>query len=77
MKTKVKNAFIYLLVLFAALFILSFTDEADWNDGQCKCGGQWELMEIESNPKSVLTEYFYSCDNCDTIIRVHTARHND
>ena len=77
MKTKIKNAFIYLLVLFAALFILSATDEADWNAGQCECGGHWELTEIESQPKSVLTEYFYACDNCNTIIRVHTARHND
>ena len=77
MKTKIKNAFIYILLLATALFIISFTDEVDWNNGQCKCGGQWELTEIESNPKSVLTEYFYICDNCDTIISTHTARHNN
>ena len=77
MKTEIKNVLICILLLVAALFILSFSDEVDWNDGRCECGGQWELMEIESNPKSILTEYFYTCDNCDTIIRVHTARHND
>ena len=77
MKTKIKNTLIYILLLAAALFIISFTDEVDWNNGQCKCGGQWELMEIESNPTSVLTEYFYTCDNCDTIISTHTARHSN
>lgn len=77
MKTKIKNAIIYILLLVVALFVISFTDEADWNNGQCECGGQWELMEIESNPKSVLIEYFYACDNCDTIISTHTARHNN
>jgi hypothetical protein len=77
MKIKLKNAFIYLLILFVALFVLSATDEADWNDGRCKCGGQWELTEIESNPKSVLTAYFYTCNNCDTIIRIHTAKHSE
>jgi hypothetical protein len=77
MKTKIKNVFIYLLVLFAALFILSATDEADWNEGQCECGGHWELTEIESRPNSVLTEYFYACDNCGTIITTHSAKHNN
>ena len=77
MKAKIKNVLICILLLVSALFVLSFTDEVDWNDGQCKCGGQWKLTEIESKPDSVLTEYFYTCDTCDTIIRVHTAKHSE
>jgi hypothetical protein len=76
-KIKVKNTVGYIIIILCALFILVFTDEVKWNKGECKCGGQWELVDVESKPDSIMVEYFYSCEKCDNTIYTHSAKHND
>ena len=37
-----------------------------WDDGQCICGGHYELLDIEST-HSGSSKYYYRCDECKSI----------
>ena len=76
-KRKIKNVCEYILIFIVALFIIVFADEAKWNEGKCECGGQWELVDIESKTDSIMVEYFYTCNECDNTIYTHSAKHNN
>ena len=44
------------------------TDKATWNNGNCSCGYEWELIDIERT-RHGSTIYYYDCGK---IIELHT-----
>ena len=46
-------------------------DEKVWNNGHCKCGTEWELVDVEHLRNSG-DLYYYDCNNCGTMIRTHS-----
>jgi hypothetical protein len=53
------------------LFLEKKADETVWNEGYCNCGGKWELNDIE-HIKNGGDLYYYTCDNCNSLIRTHS-----
>ena len=46
-------------------------DEIAWNNGNCECGGEWHLFDIE-HLKNSGKLYYYECENCFDVIRTHS-----
>lgn len=65
-----------LTIVVAILMGLIFTyvgtndirqDTKNWNDGYCNnCGNSWTLLNVSKNSGN--TTYFYTCDNCGSLI---------
>lgn len=47
------------------------TDKAIWNNGNCSCGYEWELIDIERT-RHGSTFYYYGCDNCGKVVELNT-----
>ena len=48
-------------------------DTKRWNDGHCKhCGNEWHLFDVEKISRSSSSIYYYECDNCNTVIELHS-----
>ena len=68
--------FVIVLVLIGALMIgLACSNTADetmaqYNNGVCECGGHWELFSVDVDKGN--TYYFYKCDECGTLIKLHS-----
>lgn len=46
-------------------------DVRAWNNGQCECGGEWELINIEHLRNSGEL-YYHECNTCGYVIRLHS-----
>lgn len=40
-----------------------------WNNGQCECGTEWTLVDIERS-RYGKKFYYYQCDNCKKVIEI-------
>jgi hypothetical protein len=47
-------------------------DEEKWNNGYCACGGSWELFDIEKSRSNSSTKYYFTCDECQSLIQTNT-----
>lgn len=43
-----------------------YSDRDDWNGGNCPCGGEWQLVNVQKYKGS--THYFYECGTCSDVI---------
>ena len=58
-----------IIILVSAIAI----DKIRWNNGQCKCGGNWEFTNA-SREKNV-SHYYYHCNKCGDVIRLNHTPH--
>lgn len=63
-KTVLTFAAVFLFLLFYLLFY--GLEQKEWNNGICKCGGRYEIKDIECYNKKTI--YFYVCGNCQNIV---------
>lgn len=66
------------VTIIIGCFIVKANNEV-WNDGKCKCGGNWEYKDSVSivvGHKPVITHvrYIYECDNCHKVIKQEILR---
>ena len=78
MKDGWKRVLVTLIIAFAIGFGISglFTmerkgDEIQWNNGQCECGGDWDLVNIE-HLRNGGELYYHECTDCGCVIRLHS-----
>lgn len=56
----------------SAMFCLEHkSDENLWNGGYCQCGTEWTFSNAEHTRNSG-DLYYWHCENCDTIIKLHS-----
>lgn len=48
------------------------TDEKQYNEGYCECGGEWDLFDIEKGYRNGSSTYYYKCNKCNDVIETHT-----
>ena len=48
-------------------------DAAIWDDGQCACGGEYQLFDV-ARGKNGGNYYYYTCDTCGKTIETHTQQ---
>lgn len=48
------------------------SDQKIWNNGVCKCNGNWELMHIAPFEMRTGTIYHYECDTCKEVFESNT-----
>lgn len=60
---------------------ISYNKQLDaWNNGYCTCGGQWELVDVQTrtyhhhnkngtNTNRHKTTYYWKCDNCGIMLK--------
>lgn len=51
---------IFVLLGLIALAVLT-VDKTRWNEGRCKCGGEWVYEQVVGGRSSY---YIYRCDKC-------------
>ncbi len=51
-----------ILILLAILFGCHLSNDAEWNDGKCSCGGSWQYEQAVGH--QFYTMYIYTCDKC-------------
>lgn len=45
----------------------AYLEKWAWDDGQCLCGGHYELFDIESI-RNGSSKYYYRCDECKDVM---------
>lgn len=61
---------IFLTILYGAIYgLIALRDKAVWNDGHCKCGGNWKYEQAVGH--EVSTTYLYVCDSCGRDMEMH------
>lgn len=75
LKKNIATIFIALAIGFGFSGLLTLekkSDEMVWNNGHCECGTKWKLVNIEHLKNNSGELYYYNCDNCNIIIRLHS-----
>ena len=59
--------------LISGMFCLERKGDVEkWNNGKCgKCGSEWVFANAD-HVRNGGTRYFWKCDNCKTIIELHS-----
>jgi len=61
------------IIIIAIIFLLSgiqsCTNDKDWNNGHCPCGGNWVYEQAVGHYTD--TGYLYHCDSCDNYIEIN------
>lgn len=81
-KNKAKGGFIgaiggilFVTLLFGAIFLDNKIDNEVWNNGVCpSCGEKWIFKSATATRGAHTYDYYYSCDNCHDVIRIHSMR---
>ena len=60
------------LIFIIAILLISFFDTKSWNDGHCKCGGNWVYEQAVGH--HYYTTYMYTCDKCGKAIEITDKR---
>lgn len=55
------------LLMSGGIYLDAKIDANVWNNGQCECGGRWELRGISEGLSGSVTKY-YVCPDCYTEI---------
>lgn len=69
---------ILLFIILAILLAIGFTrcqrdgDEAKYNGGTCKCGGNYVYQQAIGHAND--TDYIYICDKCGDMIELDSYR---
>ena len=61
-----------ILMIVVVTLLISFFDTKSWNDGHCKCGGNWVYEQAVGH--EYLTTYLYTCDKCGKTIEITDKR---
>ena len=61
-----------ILMIVVATLLVSFFDTKSWNDGHCKCGGNWVYEQAVGH--HYYTTYLYTCDKCGRAIEITDRR---
>jgi len=73
-KLNIYGSLISLIILISCIIFIiikgiSYLDEKHsekhWNNGYCKCGGQWEYVQFYPSPSEI--KYYYECNKCHNI----------
>lgn len=61
-------------IIFLSMWLATSDDDKLWNDGVCaECEvGEYQLWSVTAGRNlNSLDYYFYKCDNCEHVIKVH------
>lgn len=61
-----------ILMIVVVTLLVSFFDTKSWNDGHCKCGGNWVYEQAVGH--EYFTTYLYTCDKCGKAIEITDKR---
>lgn len=66
---------IFITLIYGAIFLDHSIDNKLWNNGYCPtCGEAWVFRGGSAGYGAQGHEYYYSCDNCHSTIRIHSMR---
>lgn len=64
------------IIFFAILIVIAACDShkknEKYNDGHCKCGGNWVYTQAVGH--NVSTGYIYVCDKCGDVVELDEKR---
>ena len=58
--------FILIVIIFISAILF---DNLQWNNGSCKCGGNWEFSN--GSRENNVNHYYYHCDKCGDVIKLN------
>lgn len=56
-----------LIISYLMYDIITFNEKL-YNNGECSCGGKYEIFDIEKTRYS--NDYYYKCNNCNKVIHL-------
>jgi hypothetical protein len=72
--TKNTIAIVCIIIAIAIVVVNCVCGNYIYNNGECSCGGHWELIDIEKGYRNGTT-YYYQCTECENFFSSMVVLH--